>query len=95
MLKLYPAAMLKKDAIHFRCFDTGPMLMTSIKRSKQIQDVYMPVGDHPNPLSIVLSGQLISLFFLVLILVTFKNVDLDPIVFNLKTASISKLLKYC
>ena len=41
--ELFPAAMFKKESVHFTCFHSGSVLMTGIKRNKQLYSTCMPV----------------------------------------------------
>jgi len=40
---VFPAAMFTKDAVHFTCFHTGSVLMTGLKRTRDVYDICMPI----------------------------------------------------
>jgi TATA-box binding protein (TBP) (component of TFIID and TFIIIB) len=40
--ELFPAAMFKRDNIHFTCFRNGKILVTGIRTQKMMEDVVMP-----------------------------------------------------
>lgn len=41
--ELFPAAMFTKDFVHFTCFHTGSVLITGIKRLKQLYNTRTPI----------------------------------------------------
>ena len=45
--ELFPSALFKVDGIHFTCFQTGTVLMTSIKRTVQLDIVCIPIFSSP------------------------------------------------
>ena len=40
--ELFPAAMLKRHSVHFTCFPNGKLLLTGIKRKRDLDEIIVP-----------------------------------------------------